>query len=62
MKKQFKLSPELEGKFEVINTTSPVLHSRIGDVDFRTMTLEQAGDLMKSGTRYLKKVKEENKQ
>lgn len=62
MKKQFTLSPELEGKFEVINTTSPVLHSRIGDVDFRTMTLEQAEELIKSGTRYLKKVKEENKQ
>jgi hypothetical protein len=62
MKKQFKLSPVLEGKFEVINTTSPILHSRIGDVDFRTMTLEQAEELMKSGTRYLKKVKEENKQ
>ncbi len=59
---KFKISPELEGKFVVINTTSPVLHSRIGDVDFRTMTLAQAEELIKSGTRYLKRVKEKNKQ
>ena len=57
MKKQpFTLSPELEGKFEVINTTSPVLHSRIGDVDFRTMTVDQAEKLVKDGTRYLRAV------
>jgi len=56
MKKQFTLSPALEGKFEVINTTSPVLHSRIGDVDFRTMTVDQAEQLVKAGTDYLRAV------
>ena len=56
MKLDFKLSPELEGKFEVVNTTLPALHSRIGFVDFRTMTLEQAEALEKAGTAYLKRV------
>ncbi len=56
MKKPFELSPELVGKFEVINTTLPVLHSRIGHVDFRTMTFAQAEELVAAGTDYLKRV------
>jgi hypothetical protein len=53
----FKLSPELEGKFQVINTTLPALHSRIGYVDFRTITLAEAEELVKAGTDYLRPVK-----
>lgn len=56
-KLDFEVSKAIDGKFEVINTTSPLLHSRIGDVDFRRITLEQAEALVKSGTRYLKAAK-----
>jgi hypothetical protein len=56
MKANFQLSPELVGKFKVVNTTLPALHSRIGYVDFRTMTLDQAEALVKAGTRYLRAV------
>jgi len=56
MKLDFELSPELVGKYEVINTTLPVLHSRIGEVDFRTMTVDQAEQLVKAGTDYLRAV------
>lgn len=54
---EFKLSDALEGKYEVINTTLPTLHSRIGDVDFRTMTEAKAEELINAGTDYLRKVK-----
>ncbi len=53
----FKISSEIEGKFEVINTTSAILHSRIGDIDFRKITLVQAEELFKMGSRYIKRVK-----
>lgn len=58
-KLEFELSPAIAGKFEVINTTSPILESRIGRVDFRTITLEKAEELVKAGTRCLKAVKGE---
>lgn len=56
-KLKFKLSSELEGKFKVIGTESPILHSRIGEVDFRYMSEAQAERLIKAGTSYLVKVK-----
>ena len=56
MEQTFKLSPELVGKFEVVNTDSPLLCSRIGDVDFRYMTEAQAEQLIKAGTMYLVKL------
>lgn len=52
----YKLSPEIEGKFEVVNTTLPAIHSRIGYVDFRTITLAQAEEMVKAGTDYLRPV------
>jgi hypothetical protein len=60
MKLDFKLSPELEGVFKVVNTTCSALHSRIGYVDFRTMTLEQAEALEEAGTDYLVRIKAKN--
>jgi hypothetical protein len=57
MKLDFILSPDLQGKFEVVNTTLPALHSSIGYVDFRTMTLDEADRLVKAGTIFLKAVK-----
>ncbi len=56
MKSTFKLSPELEGKYEVINTTLTALHSRIGYVDFRIMTVAQAEEMIKAGTDFLRAV------
>ncbi|WP_285055148.1 hypothetical protein [Pedobacter ginsengisoli] len=56
MKPKFELSPELVGKFKVVNTDSPLLHSKIGDLDFRKATLEQAEALFNAGTRYLVKI------
>lgn len=55
MKDQWEINPELKGKFVVINTESPTLESRIGFIDFRTITEEQANELIKAGTDYLKK-------
>ncbi|MFD2163681.1 hypothetical protein ACFSJU_14825 [Paradesertivirga mongoliensis] len=60
-KLNFEISALIKGKFEVINTHLPVLHSRIGMVDFRTMTEEQAERLVAAGTRYLRKVKKAGK-
>lgn len=51
------VSPAIAGHYEVINTTSPILHSKIGDVDFRKITLAQADQIFAKGTMYLKKVK-----
>ena len=50
------LNPALKGKYKVVNTDLPVLHSRIGKVDFRTITEEEAEQLIKAGTSYLEKV------
>lgn len=49
----FKLPADVAAKYAVINTTFPILHSRIGDLDFRIITLEQAHSLVKAGTSYL---------
>jgi hypothetical protein len=51
------LLPEVAKQFEVINTEFPTLHSKIGFIDFRTMDLEQAEALVKSGTEFLKRKK-----
>ncbi|MNL26538.1 hypothetical protein D3C87_1480670 [compost metagenome] len=61
MKLSFILSPELEGEYEVVNTASPILHSRIGDIDFRRITKDQAEQLISAGTRYLVRVKKKVK-
>ncbi len=55
-KLSFIPSPAIEGKFRVINTHMPKLHSRIGEIDFRVITLEQAEKLVKAGTRYLEAI------
>ncbi|KAA8483755.1 hypothetical protein BDE36_1781 [Arcticibacter tournemirensis] len=55
-KLSFELSPEIRGKFEVVNTESPLLHSRIGDIDFRRITLDQAEQLVKLNSRYIRKI------
>lgn len=57
----FVVSPAIAGKFEVINTESPLLYSRIGLVDFRNISLEKAVLLFESGSRYIKKVKKGNR-
>jgi hypothetical protein len=49
------LLPDVAKQFEVVNTEFPTLHSKIGFIDFRTMNLEQAEALVKSGSGYLKK-------
>jgi len=56
-KQNFKISKAIEGKYEVVNTSYPCLESRIGFIDFRYITLDQAERLMKAGTKYLKKVR-----
>lgn len=55
-KLKFEVSKAIEGKFEVVNTSLPCLESRIGLIDFRRITLDQAERLHTKGTRYLKKV------
>jgi hypothetical protein len=56
-KLNFTPSTTIQGKFEVINTSDPILHSRIGVIDFRLISEAQAEQLVKAGTRYLKKLK-----
>ncbi|WP_353183568.1 hypothetical protein [Parapedobacter lycopersici] len=51
----FTLSPDIADEYEVINTHLPILESKIGRVDFRTITKAKAEELIKSGTMYLRK-------
>lgn len=53
----FKLSAELEGKYKVLTHLPCLHHSQLGLVDFRTMTEEQAEQLIEAGTIYLKRIK-----
>lgn len=48
-------SSAIAGHYEVINTHLPILESKIGRVDLRTISLEQADKIYTLGTRYLKK-------
>lgn len=49
------LSPLIAEHYEVINTHLPILESKIGRVDLRSITLDQADRIHALGTRYLKK-------
>lgn len=60
-KLKFEVSKAIEGKYQVINTHLPKLESRIGLVDFRTISLDQAERLVKAGTRYLRKIEKAKK-
>lgn len=55
-KRNWMESPAIAGHFTVINTNLPILHSKVGKVDFRTITLEKANEVYESGTIYLKKL------
>lgn len=57
MKPKWTVSPAIAGHYKVVNTNSPILHSKIGDIDFRKISLEDANRLFSKGTRYLEKVK-----
>lgn len=56
MKAKWTISPAIAGHYKVVNTDSPILHSKIGDIDFRKISLEVADKLFEAGTRYLQKV------
>jgi len=51
------VSPAIAGHYKVVNTTSPILHSKIGDVDLRKISLDQANEIYSKGTMYLEKVR-----
>lgn len=55
-KVNWKISPEIEGKYEVVNTSFPILESRIGRVDLRKITLREAERIVELGSRYLRKI------
>lgn len=55
MKLTWSVSPAIVEHFEVVNTHLPILESKIGRVDLRTLSLEKAEEIHKLGTRYLKK-------
>ena len=58
LKLKFTPSAELEGVFEIINTVTPhLIHTKIGDVDLRSITKEEAHKLYASGSDYLQPVK-----
>lgn len=56
VKRNWSVSPAIEGHYQVVNTDLPILESRIGRVDFRKITLKQADEIHRLGSRYLKKV------
>lgn len=60
-KRDWVVSPAIVNHYRIINTDLPILHSRIGDMDFRKISLEQADKLYESGTRYLEKIKAKKK-
>ena len=49
------ISKAIADHYEVINTHLPILESKIGRVDLRTISLVQADEIYNLGTRYLKK-------
>ena len=57
-KLSFTPSPLIEGKFRIVNTHMPVLHSKIGMVDFRTITEEQAEALVAYKCYYIERITE----
>lgn len=56
-KLNWQVSPAIVDHYEVVNTNSPILESKIGRVDFRYISLEKANELFTAGTRYLQKIK-----
>lgn len=59
MKTNFTPSPALDGKFKVVNTDLPILlNTKIGDIDLRTISLEDAERLYKLDSYYLQKLPE----
>ncbi|WP_312331918.1 hypothetical protein [Sphingobacterium sp.] len=56
-KLNWQVSPAIVDHYEVVNTSSPILESKIGRVDFRYISLEKANELFTAGTRYLQKIK-----
>jgi len=56
-KRNWTVSPAIADHYKVVHTDLPILHSKIGDIDFRNITLEKADKLFASGTRYLEKIK-----
>lgn len=55
-KLSFTPSPAIEGKFRVVNTHMPMLHSRIGLIDFRIISEEQAQALVDYGCIYIEVI------
>lgn len=52
-----KPSPAIDGKFKVVGVEPGIIVTKkFGDVDLRTVSLEQADLLVKAGFRYLEKV------
>lgn len=58
---KFAVSPEIADEYEVINTHLPILESKIGRIDFRTITKAKADELIKQGTMYLRKKETKTK-
>lgn len=51
------LNPELAGKFRIKDTHCPrVLNTTIGDIDFRTLTEDQAEQLVTDGMPFIEKI------
>lgn len=57
-KLKFIPSPNIAGAYEVVNTEWPIILNAYQqkDVDLRKITLEQADEMFKAGSRYLRKI------
>ena len=51
----FKPSAAIAGKYLIVNTCHPIYYSKLGTIDFRTITLVQAAALVEAGSLYIKK-------
>ncbi|MDX3913780.1 MAG: hypothetical protein QHC79_09590 [Pseudosphingobacterium sp.] len=61
-KLSYTVSKAIEGKFEIINTHLPsIIHPKLGAIDFRTITEEQAQKLVDAGSMYIQKVEKAEK-
>lgn len=56
-KLNFEPSPAIKGKYKIVNTSFPIYHSKIGKIDFREITLDQAKALEEMKDPYIQKEK-----
>lgn len=52
----FEPSPDIAGKFEIVNTSFPIFRTAWATYDFRTITVAEAAYLESTGAPYIRKI------